>query len=334
MHWWFGTLPPVKRNLKFTTRTRFPPSLIRRTAEILAVASGTVAKLLDPATGAVGQEFAGHKGTVRCLAFTPDGKQLATGANDHTVNLWNVATGQVVHTFSDFQGNVVSVAISPDGKWLATAGGREDVAKLFNLEQLDQMPRTCEIPRRDAGQVIFSADSRYLIIPHGAIIDIAAGTEFLRFTHFWDANCAALSPDGQWLALSTQYLPIDLLSIRPASDENQRRQIAALIEQFQSDDYGLREAATQKLADLGIAALPQLREQLTSSSPEVRVRCRRLVERLQRAEFSTKLVGHTAQPRWVAFSPDSKLLASGDVQGIVKLWNVIEAKEVATLEPN
>jgi WD40 repeat protein len=40
------------------------------------------------------------------------------------------------------------------------------------------------------------------------------------------------------------------------------------------------------------------------------------------------------QPHWVAFSPDSKLLASGDWDGVVKLWNVAEAKEFATLAPN
>ena len=47
-----------------------------------------------------------------------------------------------------------------------------------------------------------------------------------------------------------------------------------------------------------------------------------------------KLAGHESQPTWVAFSPDGQLLASGDSRGIVKLWNVAQAKEVATLKPD
>ena len=73
---------------------------------------------------------------------------------------------------------------------------------------------------------------------------------------------------------------------------------------------------------------------LESPSAEVRIRCRSLIDRLANADFGVKLVGHAMQTHWVTFSPDSKTLASGDWDGVVKLWNVAEAKEIATLEPN
>ena len=63
-------------------------------------------------------------------------------------------------------------------------------------------------------------------------------------------------------------------------------------------------------------------------------RCRHLIQRIQNSEFAVKLAGHESQPTWVAFSPDGQLLASGDSRGIVKLWNVAQAKEVATLKPD
>ena len=325
----------ASREKKFVFRDTGPLSAVAYSPRenLLAVADGTVSKLLDPANGEVRRTLDGHKGTIRSMAFTADGKQLATGANDKTVILWNPATGEAMHTFSDFQGNIVSVAISPDRKWLATACGREDFAKLWNLEQPDEPPRRCEIPYRSATRAVFSPDSRYLIIPHGAIIDSASGTELLRFTHFWGADNAAVSPDGKWLVLATQYLPVHLLPLRQSAGAEEDRRIAELIARFQDDDYQKRENANQELANLDLAALPQLRANLESPDAEVRVRCRRLIERLQKAEFGIKLAGHTAKPTWVAFSPDSKLLASGDVQGVVKLWNIAEAKELATIGP-
>jgi WD40 repeat protein len=325
----------ASREKKFVIRDTGPLSAVAYspTKNILAVAAGTVAKLLDPANGEVRRTLDGHKGTIRSLAFTADGKQLATGANDKSVILWNLATSETLHTFSDFQGNVVSVAISPDRKWLATACGREDIAKLWNLEQPDEPPRLCEIPFRNPSRAVFSPDSRYLIIPHGAIVDIASGTEFLRFTHFWDANNEAVAPDGRWLALATQYLPVHLLPLRQSADADEDRRIAELIARFQDDDYQKRENANQELANLDLAALPQLRANLESPDPEVRIRCRWLIERLQKAEFGIKLAGHAAKPTWVAFSPDSKLLASGDMQGAVKIWNIAEGKELISFEP-
>jgi WD40 repeat protein len=184
---------------------------------------------------------------------------------------------------------------------------------------------------REVPVVCFSADSRYLIIPHAAVIDTVTGSEVLRFTHPWGIYDAAVSSDGKWLALATQYVPIDLVPLNWSVTDELRQKIDRFIDQFQDDDYGKREAASQQLAAVGLPALFALRANLESSSAEVRVRCRQLYQRLQRAESSTKLTGHEVQPNCVAFSPDSKFLASGDWQGTVKLWDVAAAKELATL---
>ncbi len=295
---------------------------------------GTVATLLDLSTGEVRREFTGHKGTVRCVAFTPDGKQLISGGNDHKVNLWNLSSGEVERTLSDFKGNVVGVAISSDGKWLATTCNRDDDVKLWNLEQPEQPVHQYPTKQHDASQITFSPDSRLLVIPNIALIDVASGEAILSFSHYWDVECAVISPNGQWMALATQWLPLDLLPFHKPAGPEEEAQIAAIFEHFTDDDYAKREAASQSLAALDIAALPQLCANLESPSAEVRIRCRRLIERLANADYGVKLFGHAMQPHWVAFSPDSKTLASGDWEGVVKLWNVAEAKEIATLDPN
>ena len=306
--------------------------------DVLAIGTGSVVKLLDPSTGGSRRELNDQRNsvTVRSLAFTPDGKQLATAGTDRTVKIWDLTSGEVLRTLADFEGNVVGVAISPDGKWLATSCGTDDAVKLWELEQPEQPRHQFRLREGYVPQIVFSPDSRLLAIPNYGgtvpVFDVVSGEEFVQFTDVGSSYCAAFSPDGKWLAVANQHLPIDLLPFDQSASDEQRRQIARLIEQFQDDDYATRETASKQLAAVGIAALPQLRANLDSQSAELRIRCRRLVQRLQNAEFAVKLAGHSGQPNWVAFSTDSKLLASGDRQGTVKLWDVAAAKEVATLD--
>ena len=60
------------------------------------------------------------------VAFSPDGKRLASASRDGTVKVWDAATGQEIRTLKGHTGFVTSVAFSPDGKRLASAGSRSD----------------------------------------------------------------------------------------------------------------------------------------------------------------------------------------------------------------
>ena len=63
----------------------------------------------------------GHTSAVLGVAFSPDGKQLASCSSDETVILWDPATGEKLHTLSGHTDRVFKVAYRPDGKHLATA---------------------------------------------------------------------------------------------------------------------------------------------------------------------------------------------------------------------
>ena len=65
----------------------------------------------------------GHTWRVLSLAFSPDGRTLASAGEGGGLKLWNVATGQVALTLKGHTGSVCGIAFSRDGNLLASCGG-------------------------------------------------------------------------------------------------------------------------------------------------------------------------------------------------------------------
>jgi WD40 repeat protein len=65
-------------------------------------------------------DFIGHSSGVNSVAFSPDGKYLASGSQDNTVKLWSVESQKEITTLQCHNYTIFSVAFSPDGKYLAS----------------------------------------------------------------------------------------------------------------------------------------------------------------------------------------------------------------------
>lgn len=88
-------------------------------------------RLWDSRRGTLIRTFKGQP-IVRAIAFSPDGRTMATGGVDSLINLWDVGSGELLHTFEGHKGAINSLTFSPGGKTLAS-GSSDMTIKIWHL---------------------------------------------------------------------------------------------------------------------------------------------------------------------------------------------------------
>jgi RNA polymerase sigma factor (sigma-70 family) len=166
-----------------------------------------------------------HKLPGRCMAFSPNGKLLATATNDRAavIRLWDLATGQELRQLRGHKASVFRLAFSPDGRTLASGGmgvllglkaGNEEfevnTMRLWDVASGKQL-RQFGDPREYVHALAFTPDGRTLVSggdprggPDSASIrlwETATGKERGRIAGHRDRVWSlAVSPDGRHLA--------------------------------------------------------------------------------------------------------------------------------------
>jgi WD40 repeat protein len=293
---------------------------------------GTV-RLWEVATGKELHLFHDQKTPVRAVAFSPDGKTLACGGEGSAIILRDTATGKELRRLAGHRGPITFVTFSPDGRLLASKAWDQtlrlwDVADGREVRRLSSQDSPKQVNEPDC-PMAFAPDGKTVI--SGTLTAETFGSQTQRTFRVWNVatgaevrsfkddspslGTVAFSPDNWLLAVaarSTRGLPprVRLWDV----DSGKALRPIEPTQEMDPQSCPLAFAPDGKTLALSGGGPIQLWEVAT---------------RREICRFPT----HDTGPAQLAFSPASRLLASGSTDITVLLWDVTGRMQNGKLQP-
>ena len=300
--------------------TRIPPVSQQRGGE------DNTARVAETTTG---EELfrVTHEDAVNAVAFSPDGRYLATGSGDRTARVVETTTGKellrVTHELHEHA--VTALAFNPDGRYLATgsAGYNDEHAiarvvetstgkELIRITHEDSVRRPVRRRSTRLNEVALGPDGRYLATGSedktARVVETTTGKELIRVTYKNPVYALAFSPDGRYLAIGSIN---DNRVVETTTGEELIRVT--------------HEDSVNAVAVTAVAFSPDGRYLAIGSGDNTAV----VVETTTGEELFR--VTHEGAVVALAFSPDGRYLATGSEDNTVRVVETTTGKEIIRL---